>query len=114
MKQRKRTRRQVGNGNQNKIKRSKKMNLRRRKKTLVITIPLLDEPRRSKSGKSVLIASSFGVRKSKLKIDGCNLLYLANAFHYPAATPGPASGETKMRFSRSAGASRKLRHAHKT
>ena len=85
------------------------MKIRRRKGHLVITIPMFDERRRSKSGRSVLIASSLGVRKSKLKTDGCNILYVANAFYYPEANPGPASGKTEKRSNKRAVALSRLR-----
>jgi hypothetical protein len=75
----------------------------------VITIPTYDEPRPSKSGKSVLIASSRGVRKSKRRIDGRSLRYLANVFYYPEATPRPISRRAKKRHDKRTAASRRLR-----
>jgi hypothetical protein len=56
------------------------MRIRRRNGNMVITVPMLAEPRSTNSGKSLLIASSLGVRKSRLKVDGRNILYTANAF----------------------------------
>jgi hypothetical protein len=53
----------------------------------VITIPTYDEPRPSKTRKSLVVASSRGLRKSKRRIDGRNILYVANVFYYPAAKP---------------------------
>lgn len=82
------------------------MKVRRRKRNLVIELSLLDEPRPSKSGKSVLIASSFGVRKSKQKVDGNSLLYVANVFYYPVARQESASGNAKKRSNRRAAASK--------
>jgi guanylate kinase len=75
----------------------------------VITIPKYDEPQRSKSGKSVLIASSRGVRKSKRRIDGRSLRYLANVFYYPDVTPRLISRQAKKRHNKRTTVSRRLR-----
>ncbi len=69
----------------------------RRNGNLVITIPLFDEPRPSNSGKSLLIASSRGNRKSKLKVDGRNIFYTASGFFYPVAKQGSPAREANKR-----------------
>ena len=76
---------------------NKSATIRRRKKNLVITIPLRDEPRPSKSGKSLLIATTRGVRKSRLKHDGQSVLFVANVFYYPVAKSQSASSSAKKR-----------------
>jgi hypothetical protein len=70
------------------------MKIRRWNGNFVITIPKLDEPKPSKSGKSILVATS-GIRKSKLKVDGHSILYVANVFFYPAARPVSASAKER-------------------
>jgi hypothetical protein len=85
----------------------------RRKGSLVITVPLFDEPHRSKTGKSIVVAGSHGLRKSKLKVNGFNIFYSANAFYYPEAWPGLASLEAEKRHNKRDAASRKLRHRQK-
>jgi len=50
------------------------------KKRMVITLPLFIKPRRSKSGKSMLVASSHGPRKASFSIDGHPLYVVANAY----------------------------------
>lgn len=75
----------------------------------VITIPTYDEPRPSKSGKSVLVASSRGVRKSKRRIDGWSLRYLASVFYYPEVTRRPISRNAKKRHSKRTTAPRRVR-----
>jgi hypothetical protein len=75
----------------------------------VITIPTYDEPRPSKSGKSVLVASSRGVRKSKRRFAGRSLRYLANVFYYPEVAPRLISRNAKKRRNKRIAASRRLR-----
>lgn len=82
------------------------MKIRRWNGNFVITIPKLDEPKPSKSGKSILVATS-GIRKSKLKVDGHSILYVANVFFYPAARP--VSGTAKKRGKKRTAASRMSR-----
>jgi hypothetical protein len=84
------------------------MNVKKRSGNLVITVPLFDEPHRSKSGKSIVVAGSHGLRKSKLKVDGFNILYSANAFYYPESRPRLASRNATKRGNKRAAASRKL------
>jgi hypothetical protein len=85
------------------------MKVRRHNGNLTITIPLLEEPRLSNSRKSMLIASSFGVRKSKLKFDGQAALYVANVFFYPSGKTGSASVNAKKTLKKNAAASKNAR-----
>jgi hypothetical protein len=85
------------------------MKVARRNGNLVITIPLFEEPRPSNSGRSLVIATSRGVRKSKLKVDGRNILYVANAFFNPVAKPGSTAGNAKKRRKKRFAASTKRR-----
>lgn len=73
------------------------MRIRRWNGNFVITIPMLDEPRPSNTGKSILVATSRGLRKSKLKVNGRNILYVANAFFYPVPEARSVSGNAKRR-----------------
>jgi hypothetical protein len=82
------------------------MKIRRWNGNFVITLPALDEPRPSNTGKSILVATS-GIRKSKLKEDGHSILYVANVFFYPAARP--VSGTAKKRGNKRTAASRMSR-----
>ena len=50
------------------------------KKRLDISVPLLEEPRRSSSGKSVLVATSRGFRKTSFKIKGKTVYVSACAY----------------------------------
>jgi hypothetical protein len=75
----------------------------------VITIPMYDGPRPSKSGRSVLIAGSRGVRKSKRRFAGRNLRYVATVFYYPEVTPRVVSRNAKKRHIKRIRASRRLR-----
>jgi hypothetical protein len=85
------------------------MRIRRWNGNLVITLPALDEPKASRTGKSVLVATSRGVRKSKLKFDGRSILYVANAFFYPTTEAKPVSGNAKKQGNKRAATSRTLR-----
>jgi hypothetical protein len=51
---------------------------------LVITLPL-QTPARSASGKTLIVASSHGVKRSALKMEGKELCVVANAFIYPSS-----------------------------
>jgi hypothetical protein len=82
------------------------MRIRRWNGNFVITIPMLNEPRPSKTGKSILVATSRGLRKSKLKVDGRNILYAANAFFYPTPEARSVSGNAKKRGYKVAAASK--------
>jgi hypothetical protein len=75
---------------------------------------MLDEPRPSRTGKSLLIATSSGVRKSKLKVDGDSILYVANVFFYPSVRQRPVPGHAKKRRSKKSAASvKRRRHQEK-
>jgi hypothetical protein len=73
------------------------MRVIRRNGNAVISLPLLDEPETSTSGKSLLIATSRGMRKSKLKQDGSNLFYTASVFYFPVAKSESGSDNSKKR-----------------
>jgi hypothetical protein len=98
-------------GSENNYER-KQMRVIRRNGNVVISLPLLDEPQPSKSGRSLLIATSRGLRKSKLKQDGSNLFYTANVFFFPVAKSGSDSGNSKKRRKKRAAAATK-RHGHR-
>jgi hypothetical protein len=85
------------------------MRIKRWGGNLVITLPLYDEPRRSRTGKSMVIASSCGTRKFKQRFDGCNILCTASAFYYPVTRVRPASRRAKKRRNKRAMAPRRLR-----
>lgn len=89
------------------------MKVRRRNGNLVITLPLLDEPRLSKSGKSLLMASTRGVRRSKLKVNSRRILYVANVFAYPDGESRSASGSARKRGSKKASSAVRLRRRDK-
>lgn len=63
------------------------MTIRRRDGNVIITLPELKEPKPSKSRKSVVVATSYGVRRSKLRVDDQRILYVASAFYYPVRRP---------------------------
>jgi hypothetical protein len=50
------------------------------KKRLVKTLPLFDEPRPSKSGKSTLVASSRGPRRAPFMLNGKQVYLVATAY----------------------------------
>ncbi len=64
------------------------MRVIRRNGNAVISLPLLDEPELSTTGKSFLIATSRGMWKSKLKQDGSNLFYTASVFSSRSQSQG--------------------------
>ena len=49
---------------------------------LIVVLPL-ERPKLSASGKTLVVASSRGVRKTTCRLDGQNLSVIANAFIYP-------------------------------
>ena len=53
-----------------------------RNHNLVIILPL-EEPRRSATGKTMVVASSHGVKKTASRVDGKIVCVVANAFVYP-------------------------------
>lgn len=52
-------------------------------KHLVITLPLIDPPRSSKSGKTLLVASTGGFVKSTAKVAGSDVSVAVNATIQP-------------------------------
>jgi hypothetical protein len=54
-------------------------------KDLVVTIPLLEKPTPSKSGKTLLVFSSRGVRPLSVEINGKPVYAALNGFIYPDA-----------------------------
>jgi len=54
---------------------------------LVIALPL-QEPKLSRSGKALVVATSHGVRQSSLKVDGKVVRINVNAFVYSEGRPG--------------------------
>jgi hypothetical protein len=67
------------------------MDVKIRKGNVVIELPL-EEPRRSASGKTQVIASSYGVQRSTARFGGKIVCAIANAFVYadsPKRKPEP-------------------------
>ena len=60
------------------------MDARIEKGNLVITIPL-GKPRPSSSGKTILLATTKGPRKTSARFEGKTVAVVANAFLYPDA-----------------------------
>ena len=73
------------------------MKTRLRKGMLVVTLGLIDPPRKSKSGKTLLIATSRGVRRTALRRSGKPVYVNANAF----VRPDVQRAEKKRRESKS-------------
>ena len=59
------------------------MKARRRKGMLIITLPLIDPPRPSKSGKRLLVATSRGFRRTSLKVSNQPVAVSVNASIHP-------------------------------
>ena len=59
------------------------MKVRKRKGTLVITIPLLNPPKPSRSGKRLVVATSRGARRTGLKLGKKPIYVNANAYVRP-------------------------------
>ena len=55
------------------------MKVRREDENLIITLPL-KEPRPSRSGKTMLVATSRGPRRTKVRVQGKIVAVVANAF----------------------------------
>jgi hypothetical protein len=55
------------------------MKARIRKRKLIIALPL-EDPKPSASGKSMVVASSHGVRRTRLKLNGKSICIVANAW----------------------------------
>lgn len=49
---------------------------------LIVALSVIDPPSRSRSGKSELVASTFGVRETRIMVDGRPVNILVNAFVY--------------------------------
>lgn len=47
----------------------------------------LEKPRPSKSGKTMIVASTRGVKATDVQCDGLNVAVVANAFIYPKKKP---------------------------
>jgi hypothetical protein len=58
------------------------LNVTRKGDVLKIELSL-ERPQRSKSGKTMLVASSHGVKTTDVQCDGRNVVVVANAFIYP-------------------------------
>jgi hypothetical protein len=56
-------------------------------KKLVIELPL-EKPRPSASGKTMVVASSRGVKRTNLKVGGKTVCLTVNAFCYPEVGEG--------------------------
>jgi hypothetical protein len=59
------------------------MKIRNRKGMLVITVPLINPPRKSKSGKTLLAASSSGPRRTKLRVNDKPVIAIVTAYVRP-------------------------------
>jgi len=59
------------------------MKVRKRKGMLVITLPVVDPPMKSKSGKTVLVATSKGPRRTAVKSNGQPVVVNVNAYIRP-------------------------------
>lgn len=58
------------------------METRIRNGNLIVVLPL-EQPKLSATGKTLVVASSRGVRKTTCRLDGQILCVIANAFLYP-------------------------------
>lgn len=58
---------------------------KKRKGTLYLALPLLGQPRKSKSRKSWLVATSSGPKRTSAKFDGNPVYAIVNAIVYPDA-----------------------------
>lgn len=72
------------------------MKARIRKGILILKLPLINPPRKSRSGKTHLVASSRGVRRTSARIDKNPVYVNANAF----VRPDKQSGTTKSKISK--------------
>jgi hypothetical protein len=70
------------------------MEVKIRKGNVVIELPL-EEPRRSTSGKTNVIASSYGVQRSTTRINGKIVCVIANAFVYADSPKGKKKSKVK-------------------
>ncbi len=86
------------------------MKVRKRKENILITLPLLDPPRESKSGKTIVLASSHGPKRTAVRFNG--QLAVANACLYIRPEGYVKSSERKSAKPRRL--SRRRRKARKT
>ena len=75
------------------------MDVKIRKGNVVIELPL-EEPRPSASGKTRVIASSYGVQQSTARFDGKIVCVTANAFVYTDSSKGKKKSEVKRKSTR--------------
>jgi hypothetical protein len=63
---------------------------------LIIEVPL-QEPEMSSTGKTRVVASSHGVQRLAVQVDGKNVYVTANAFVYPVDQRKSGKRKTKLR-----------------
>jgi hypothetical protein len=63
---------------------------------LIIEVPL-QEPEMSSTGKTLVVASSHGVQRLAVQVDGKNVYVTANAFVYPVDQRKSGKRKTKLR-----------------
>lgn len=69
------------------------MSLRVRQKGNVLRIELpLEEPKPSKSGKTLWVASTYGVKATGIRYEGRRIVVVANAFIYLKEKKGDRTG----------------------
>jgi hypothetical protein len=69
-------------------------------KNLIIELPL-EKPRRSASGKSLLLASSHGCKSGEAMYRGCPVVVAVNAFTFPKASKsGTKRARRRSKFER--------------
>ncbi len=59
------------------------MKVKKRKGMLVISLPLIDPPKESKSGKTLLVASSNGPRRTSINVDNKPVTVIVAAYVRP-------------------------------
>jgi hypothetical protein len=64
--------------------------------SLIIEVPL-QEPEMSSTGKTLVVASSHGVQRLAVQVDGKNVYVTANAFVYPVDRRKRGKNKTKLR-----------------
>lgn len=77
---------------------------------LIVVLPL-EEPKLSASGKTMVVASSRGVRKTTCRLDGEIVCVIANAFVYPSSPEDATS--TRKNHGRHKYAKKQSRSQHK-
>jgi hypothetical protein len=73
------------------------MNSKIRKGMLITEVPLINPPKESKSGKTVLVATSKGPRRTRLRVDGKPVFVIVNAFVRPDEYLRKAKRRKKVR-----------------